>query len=85
MKALFRNMFSAIFYAVMGVIAISLFITAFIQALVLQVTYGNLPGAFAHYFGALLALITATFVVLRAERFLNVLSKSGFVDELLSK
>ncbi|HZX19725.1 MAG TPA: hypothetical protein VFF13_01780 [archaeon] len=85
MKEIMRNIFAAIFYSVMGVIAISLFITAFINALVLQVVYGNVPAAFSHYFGALLALIAATFVVMRAERFLGLLAKSGFVDELLAK
>lgn len=83
MKILSKNIFDVIFYAVMSLVALSLFLTSFIQGFILQVVYGNLIGAFWHYFGSLLALITASFIFMRAKRVITILSRSDFIEQFL--
>jgi len=83
MKILSKNIFDVAFYSAMSLIALSLFLTSFIQGFILQVIYGNLAGAFWHYFGSLLALITASFVFMRAKRVITILSRSDFIEQFL--
>lgn len=83
MKILSKNIFDVIFYAVMSLVALSLFLTSFIQGFILQVIDGNLIGAFWHYFGSLLALITASFIFMRAKRVITILSRSDFIEQFL--
>ena len=83
MKLLSKNLFDVAFYSAMSLIALSLFLTSFIQGFVLQVVYTDLGGAFWHYFGSLLALITASFVFMRAKRVITILSRSDFIEQFL--
>lgn len=83
MKILSKNLFDVFFYVVMSLVALSLFLTSFIQGFILQVVFGNLVGAFWHYFGSLLALITASFVFMRAKRVVTILSRSDFIEQFL--
>lgn len=76
-------MFELVFYSILSLVAISLFITAFIQGFIMQIVAHDVAGAFTHYLGSFLALVSAAFVVARAKRVITVLSRSDFLEQFL--
>ncbi|MFH1391305.1 MAG: hypothetical protein ABIH20_03280 [Candidatus Diapherotrites archaeon] len=85
MKILTRNIFELFFFSVVTIVAIGLFITAFIEGFTIQIIQGNSFEAFLRYVSAMLALIAAAFVFVRAKRVISVLSKSDYIEKFLTK
>ena len=82
MKVFTKNVFELVFYSVLGILSSSLFLLSFGQGLYQQWANQNVLAAFLHYLAALLGLVTATIIFLRAHRVKKILSQADFLYAL---
>ncbi|MAG18331.1 MAG: hypothetical protein CL944_02570 [Candidatus Diapherotrites archaeon] len=85
MKLLTKNLFELLFFSAMTIIAVGLFIAAFVEGFTIQIIQGDSFEAFLRYVSALLALIASAFVFVRAKRIIFVLSKSDYIEKFFNK
>jgi len=84
MKLLTKNIFELGFFSFVTIIGLGLFITAFTEGFIIQVTRGDSLSAFTHYISALLSLIVTAFVFVRAKRVLTILSRSDMIEKFFT-
>jgi len=74
METLTKKIFAVVFYASISVLMTALFIVTLTQGVVIQISTGESILAFIHYSSALLSLVAAYFIYLRAKKITIILS-----------